>query len=293
MYFVVSVTRWPRPLEDWIIDQSFELGASGVSEKLDFTQKDYESPAVERTHDPYDLEIYFPDKPNPKLLSALQEKAPQAQVLVRSEEDKDWLEEWKKGYEPFEICKGLHIVPRWRPVPPEAERVILLEPGMAFGTGTHETTQLAAQILAERIQAQQPCRSLLDVGSGTGILAMLASRFAVPVITAVDIEEEARRVARENLAMNQITNVEVLDVNVEEVTGSFDIVVANIVDHVLLRIQSELTARLHDKSELIVCGILKENLAEFKACFELPAGFAWHTERQGQEWVALAASWRG
>ena len=288
MYYVVSVSKWPRPLEDWIIDQSFEVGASGVSEKLDFTQKDYESPAEERTHDPYDLEIYFPEKPDANWISVLQGKAPDAQVLVRAEEDKDWLEEWKKGYEPFEICRGLHIVPRWRPIPPEADKVILLEPGMAFGTGTHETTRLASQLLAERIAVHAPT-SILDVGTGTGILAMLASKFGVPQIVAVDIEQEARRVAKENLVLNQVTNVQVLDVNVEKVSGLFDIVVANIVDHVLLKIQSDLVSRLKPRGELIVCGVLRENLSEFKQGFRLPDGYEWRVERQGPEWVALAA----
>jgi ribosomal protein L11 methyltransferase len=215
-------------------------------------------------------------------------KTPTTQVTVRQEVEKDWLEEWKKGYEPFEICPGVDIVPRWRASEATAN-AILLEPGMAFGTGTHETTQLTAKELAHVIAEYQP-RSILDVGTGTGILAMIAYRLQVPTIEALDSDVDAQRVVRENIALNDMNTIRLLDVPLHEVESRYDCVVANIVDHVLLQLRTDLLKALSPQGVLVLGGLLLDHLVDWKKAFHLPQGMMWVREIQGKEWATLVAA---
>ncbi len=280
MYFVVHVKDWPRELEEWLIERAFDRGCAGMSEKLDFVQLDYEAAAEERVSDPYNLEIYFttpvPSYFNEELLA----KSNQASVVITSEDEKDWIEEWKKGYEPFEIVKDIFIVPRWREAPENAEKIILLEPGMAFGTGTHETTQLTAQLIP-RISDQ----TALDVGTGTGILAMICERLGYKNIVAIDSDQEAVRVARENIAINSTEQITVPELSLKQVQGQFDVVIANIVDHVLIKIVDDLFERLNPKGYVVLGGIMIEHLDDVLKA--LPQSNLKVEQRIGKEWCSL------
>jgi ribosomal protein L11 methyltransferase len=288
MYYVMTVTGCPRDLEEWLIERAFDVGASGMAERLQFEQRDYEAPAEEVPRDPFDAEIYFYEVPPEGLRAEILARAPGSQVLVRSEADKDWLEEWKKGYESFEICPGIDIVPRWKSAEGKP-RAILMEPGMAFGTGTHETTQLTAVELSQVIAQVRP-QSLLDVGTGTGILAMIAARLDVPKIEALDADADACRVVRENLAFNKMDWIGVLDEPLHEVKGAYDCVVANIVDHVLLQLREDLFRVLSPKGVLVLGGVLIENLDDWKRDFHLPQPWVWVREVRGKEWAAFVAA---
>src|SRR5690606_14857175 len=125
----------------------------------------------------------------------------------------------------------------------EAEVGIYIDPGMAFGTGTHATTKMAAyfvQKLGSQFKKDLKGKSLLDVGTGTAILAMLASHEGVERILGLEIDPEARRVARENIVLNKLTNVEISDKPLEETGEKFDFVVANIIDGVLIQLKDAL-----------------------------------------------------
>src|SRR5690606_7022875 len=135
--------------------------------------------------------------------------------------------------------------------PSEAKRVLRIDPGMAFGTGTHETTQLAAQILSD-LAAKQPLVSVLDVGTGTGILALLAELLGAEVVQATEIDSEARRVARENLVRNASRSVVVLEDQLESLSNTFQVVMANIIDGVLLELGADLCRRVKPGGHLIL-----------------------------------------
>src|SRR5690606_30883697 len=110
------------------------------------------------------LDIYFAERPAREFLEEVQSRFPQIQIGVSAEVERDWLAEWKKSWQPFRVAGPYWIVPSWCERPTEAEEVISIDPGMAFGTGTHETTRLVAEELLKI--GRQP--SLLDVGTGTG-----------------------------------------------------------------------------------------------------------------------------
>ena len=130
---------------------------------------------------------------------------------------------------------------------------------MAFGTGTHETTQLASQFIEERKTTDfSAVQSVLDVGTGTGILAMLCRlEFANKVFTT-EIDADARVVARENFAKNSCTDIELPDYQIEDINETYDLVIANIIDGVLTKIKKDLIRCTNKSGYLILTGILEE-----------------------------------
>lgn len=269
-YFEVYISDISRELEDDVTTYLFEMSALGVSEKLNFEQPDVRfNPTVKPTKTIH-LVGYFDLEQNPlKLREAIQNKFPQASVTVVREQSKDWLEEWKKGFEPFALCGGdelgVWIVPSWRPVPSEAKIPIFIDPGMAFGTGTHETTQICSQLIAGVLKTKKVSRAF-DIGTGTGILAILMSKLGVPEVGVCDIDLECKRVSLENLELNKVTNVDWYD-DIKVFTGKIDMIVANIIDGVLLELEPEIKAAAHPETEILLSGILLEREKEFIAEF--------------------------
>jgi ribosomal protein L11 methyltransferase len=206
---------------------------------------------------------------------------------VRSE---DWSTSWKVNFKPLRIGRRLLIVPSWEEAQPNPDDIILhLDPGMAFGTGGHETTRLCLEML-EQIIDQLPAGrppAVLDLGTGSGILAMAAAQLGAGPIHAVDIDPQAVEVARENLAINNLTErIECCSTPLEALTETYDIILANILAEELVRLAPQLTARLAQGGRLILSGILAEKEALVRSGFS-----AWPLEycetRSQGEWVAL------
>lgn len=174
---------------------------------------------------------------------------------------KDWLEEWKKGFEPFSLVGPYWIVPSWFDSPVDDKHTIHIDPGMAFGTGTHATTKLAATFLSKKAKEHKEGAepySLLDVGTGTAVLAILARKMGFEPIIGLEIDPEARRVARENLLRSKLDSIEILDNPIDEIHQSFDVVVANIIDGVLINLRKELLGCTKLGGDLFLTGILLE-----------------------------------
>lgn len=288
-YFRLKVTGLARADEDAFTDACFELGAAGVAEDLKFEQKDlrYDPSVIETPV--MDVNVYFTEAPDEAALLRLQARFPSVRFETSKEENKDWLAEWKKGFTPFHFAGDFWVIPSWLTPPPEAPKDtklhIYVEPGMAFGTGTHETTRLAAGLLIEEL-ARGPRESLLDVGTGTGILALIAHRLNVPRVVGIDIDPEARRTARENLERNQAQVIEVPDVGIESVKETFDIVVANIIDGVLTVLRHDLARCLKPGGRLVISGVLIDREEEFYKGFTGDTGLKiLKTTREG-EWSA-------
>jgi ribosomal protein L11 methyltransferase len=281
-YFRVQLRRVSNAAEDWLSQSAFEYGALGMSEPLAFDQPEGEEEVFTRIPEERAVDIFFEQPPPPEFIENLRSRFPQTQIDVHNEQNKDWLAEWKKGFQPFSLTGGHWVVPSWCEAPAAAAHKIWIDPGMAFGTGTHETTQLVAVALEEVLRGFNAA-SLLDVGTGTGILAILARQLGIARIAATEIEPEARRVARENFDRNGCGDVGMTGTQVQDLTEKFDIVVANIIDGVLVRIQEDLKARVKPGGWLLLSGIITEREKDFLGGFKIPG--EWALRRQKGDWL--------
>jgi ribosomal protein L11 methyltransferase len=202
----------------------------------------------------------------------------------------DWSSSWKVHFKPLRVGKHLLIVPTWEDAAalPD-DLVIRIDPGMAFGTGGHETTRLCLELL-ESVLDNGPLLSmpsLLDLGTGSGILAIAANLLGAGRILALDIDPDAVEVACENLALNDMSDlIECGTAPLESLTENFDIILANILAEELVRLASSLAERLHPGGSLILSGILAEKEPLVRQ------GFAIHRLKYSRtvsdgEWVAL------
>ena len=252
--------------EDLVSQICFDFSAAGVSEELNFHQmrEDYQPEVISGATKT--LNVFFEQMPSEEFSLRLSHQYPDVRIQSKKEEEKDWLEEWKKGYKPFCLSGDYWVVPTWLEKPDEAQKVIWIDPGMAFGTGTHATTQMAAELLIKETDEKSSTK-VLDVGTGTGILAFLCEMQGASQVVATEIDEEARRVARENAELNQLQRVQVLEKQVESVTDKFDIVIANIIDGVLRKLRADLVRCMKPGGRLVLSGILIENEKDFLSEF--------------------------
>jgi ribosomal protein L11 methyltransferase len=150
------------------------------------------------------------------------------------------------------------IKPSWESyIPDPSEQVIVMDPGMAFGTGQHASTQLALGLIHDSLQ-NTSSEKVLDIGTGTGILAMAAVLFGAGEVTAIDNDPEAVRVAAENITANNLQQaVSTSTTDLAEITGDFDLICANIVHDVLVDMAPTIAGLLSPGGRLILSGILQ------------------------------------
>jgi ribosomal protein L11 methyltransferase len=170
-------------------------------------------------------------------------------------QEQDWMQKWKEGFEAINIGRRLMVAPSWK-LPEATDRaVIQIDPGMAFGTGTHETTRLCL----EAIERRWTGGSMIDVGTGTGILAIAAALLADNSrIVAIDVDPLAVQVATENLQINGVTErIEILEGQPADFAAQrFDFVVANLTAEVIIALMNDLVACLDLQGTMILSGIL-------------------------------------
>ncbi len=202
----------------------------------------------------------------------------------------DWSSSWKVHFKPLRIGTHLLIIPTWEEAAILPDDLVLrIDPGMAFGTGGHETTRLCLELLEQIMERRDPAGapSLLDLGTGSGILAIAASLLGAGRIVALDIDPDAIDVARENLVLNELgERVECGTTPVEAVTERFDIILANILAGELVRLAPNLTDRLLPGGSLILSGILAEKEPLVRVGFDAQPLQYCETIRAG-EWVAM------
>ena len=201
--------------------------------------------------------------------------------------EEDWAESWKQYYHPIPLGK-IVIVPAWQNYPEkDGEIVVRMDPGMAFGAGTHETTRLAVLLLEETLAGGE---KVLDVGTGSGILAIVSEKLGASLVRGYDIDPVAVRVAKENAEENGTKNVAFgvsdLLASVEKPAGGYDLAVANIVADVLLRMAPDLPACLRPGARLICSGIIESRLPELRAGMSA-AGFREEKTISENDWYAL------
>ena len=201
--------------------------------------------------------------------------------------EEDWAESWKRYYHPIPLGK-VTIVPAWQDYSAkDGEIVVRMDPGMAFGAGTHETTRLAVLLLEETISGGE---KVLDVGTGSGILAIVSEKLGASLARGYDIDPVAVRVAKENAEENGTKNVAFgvsdLLASVEKPAGGYDLAVANIVADVLLRMAPDLPACLRPGARLICSGIIESRLPELRAGM-VAAEFREEKVISENDWYAL------
>ncbi len=177
--------------------------------------------------------------------------------------DQDWLAEWKKGYEPIATGRRLLICPSWKRDQVKAtDRVVVeIDPGMAFGTGTHETTRGCLELLEKYWPPESGHGSLLDAGTGTGILAIAAIKLAPGSrVVGFDVDPEAIEVALENATINGVADEIEIEVNkLSSYHGQdFDVVLANLTADVIIPLAADFARVIKPAGVLIVSGILRE-----------------------------------
>ncbi|HEX8890661.1 MAG TPA: 50S ribosomal protein L11 methyltransferase [Pyrinomonadaceae bacterium] len=175
------------------------------------------------------------------------------EMELREVEDRDWLGEWKKSWQPVEVGTRFIIAPPWSEIAENSDRIIIrIEPGMAFGTGTHETTRLCLAAIEKYFAGG----SFLDVGAGTGILAIAAAKlFSSAQIEACDVDAEAVEIARENAELNGVSGqIDFRAGTIDETTRSADLVCANLTADVIVPLLPTLIGATCGR--LILSGIL-------------------------------------
>ncbi|HKR15109.1 MAG TPA: 50S ribosomal protein L11 methyltransferase [Pyrinomonadaceae bacterium] len=198
-------------------------------------------------------------------------------MSLREVENRDWLEEWKKSWQPVEVGRFI-IAPPWTNITEQDRIVIRIEPGMAFGTGTHETTRLCLNAIEEHFAGG----SFLDVGTGTGILAIAAAKmFPEARVQACDTDAEAVEIARENAVANGVANIEFRVGSVEDTTPSADLVCANLTADVIQKILPTLISVTCGK--LILSGILETQIEQILATLNRSEVEI----KQDGEWIAI------
>ena len=210
-------------------------------------------------------------------------------VTLQGVNEEDWANNWKQYYKPIHIGQKLVIVPAWESYTPAAgEITVRMDPGMAFGTGTHETTRLVIGLLEDYTH---PGDYILDVGTGSGILAICASKLGAARCRAYDIDPVAVRVARENIAADGITNVTcdqsdlLRDVDLSE--GKFDLVCANIVADIIIRMAPDIRRYMKAGAVILCSGIIESRAADVIDALTAK-GLELIEQREENDWCALA-----
>jgi ribosomal protein L11 methyltransferase len=217
-------------------------------------------------------------------------------ISISPVSEQDWMQKWKEGFEAIDVGERLIVAPSWKLPSEGAGRVVIqIDPGMAFGTGTHETTRLCLEAIERHWRGGR----LIDVGTGTGILAIAAALLAPESqparwpgleVVAIDVDPQAVDVARENTAINGVSDrIELHQGQPGDFAGSgFDVVVANLTAEVIVDLMSDLAACLAPEGLMILSGILSE-LAEDVERALLASGFAVIERHESGEWCAMVA----
>ncbi len=240
------------------------------------------------------VSVYLPaERSVPEAIAFLRERFAETKLLDAKIEtvgvnEEDWANSWKAYYKPIKIGSRLVIVPAWEKYEPaEGELVVRMDPGMAFGTGTHETTRLVIRMLEK--YTEPGCR-MLDVGTGSGILAICASRLGAAECRAYDIDPMAVRVANENIKDSGLSNItcEVSDLlRQADRSRPYDLICANIVADIIIRMTPDVAPFMHEKTVLLASGIISERAQDVIDCFEAN-GYRIVEKLEDNGWCGLA-----
>jgi len=209
------------------------------------------------------------------------------QIEKKSAVSGDWENEWKKYFVPIPVGSRLLVLPLWEDEPADSDRVhVKIDPGMAFGTGTHESTKLALSLLDKHIRSND---RVLDVGTGSGILAIAASKLGAREILATDIDPVSMSAAQANARANDVDNIALILSNLLEKVEhgeKFELVTANIVADILIRLSHTLTRVLPSSGKAIFSGIINERIEDVISAMR-SGGFTLNDSEEMNGWTGL------
>lgn len=292
-----------------------EIGVEGIEieDKLPLSEADKEKMFVDILPDPVDndgsAKVHFymepencdPEKVMLQVQNIFQElrefcEIGKGTITLSETEDKDWINNWKTFFKPFRAADDIVIKPTWETYEKEKDSDILIEidPGIAFGTGSHETTKLCIQALDKYVKEGD---SVLDVGCGSGILSIAALKLGAAHATAIDIDEVAVKVAAENMAVNQIPSSRYTLYDGDLISNAFlkvkagtghDIVVANILADVIIPLTGVIRPHLKKGGLYITSGIIDTKEEDVRHALE-ENGFEILSVEHMKEWCCFIA----
>jgi ribosomal protein L11 methyltransferase len=204
--------------------------------------------------------------------------------------EEDWDRKWREGLKPFHLTSRIVIKPSWETYQTGADELVIeMDPGQAFGTGLHASTRLVVELLEETLPTlpASPAR-VLDVGTGTGILAICAILLGCGSATGIDIDPAAVEAAGGNIAANQLSGrITATATDLNELTGPYNLIMANIIHNTLVEMAPQLCKLLAPGGLLIMAGILRGGQAENIVNRYATQGLISPTVRESGEWAAL------
>jgi len=246
-------------------------------------------PVVVRAYLPVDSRLPKTRRRLEEALWHLSQIRPLPEPTFRRIAEADWAEAWKQHLRVLHIGQRIVVRPSWLDYDPqEGEVVIVLDPGMAFGTGLHPTTQMCLTALQKHVR---PGASLLDLGTGSGILSIAGAKLGAERVLALDSDPQAVTVARENVRRNGVADrVGVKEGSLAQAHGRFDLVVVNILARVIVEmLEQGLAKRLAPGGRLILAGLIVDQEPEVREALRR-AGLEPSEREQIDDWVGLVAT---
>jgi ribosomal protein L11 methyltransferase len=214
----------------------------------------------------------------------------QNKVTLSEVDEEEWANAWKKYYNPVKISERFTIVPTWETYEKKNsdQLIIELDPGMAFGTGTHPTTVMCIQALEKTVK---PGDTVIDVGTGSGVLSIAAAQLGASKINAYDLDPVAVQVAKENIELNKAEDIVTVSQNdlLKNITEPADLIVANILAEIILRFVDDAYNLVKPGGYFITSGIIKQKKQDVKSALT-SAGFVIEETLTMEDWVSFIAS---
>ena len=283
----VSLSVWSphvvqEPMANFLVEQT----SRGVELKGNWI-KAYCRQGEEARYCLKQLHRYYKD------LQQLYPELPTLKVLQEDVQDEDWAETWKTFFKPIRVGSGIVVKPSWESYEPRANQVVIeIDPERAFGTGNHPSTALCIEILEHIISSVSAGEgdsgpSVLDVGTGSGILGIVAARQGAQRVLGLEIDPEALEAAQRNVDRNGVGEIMSVTLTpLDQVEQTFDVVVANLTASLLTHMADDLVGHVSAQGLLLLSGIVAEQVEEVAKCFQTHY-FKVVDSRATEEWHAI------
>lgn len=280
MKWIEVMVKTSMENEDYVSDILYQAGADGLAiedpkDVLDLSQhkEDWDfvdSSLIKSELDELRIKAYFPESKDIENIKRfirknIQEASSEngrsyGEIIFDEVDDNDWSEAWKQYYKPQRIGENIVIKPSWESFEADREDLIIeLDPGMAFGTGTHETTIMCTEALESIVR---PGDAVYDIGCGSGILSIVAAKLGASKVVGVDLDPTCIKVSKENILKNHVeNNVEIIQGDLLDVVeDKVNIIVSNIIAEIIVKMTGKLKEYLLDNGIFIASGIILEKI---------------------------------
>ena len=227
----------------------------------------------------------YGERLHPETVSPALAPFPTAAIVEQTVIGEEWREKWKSFFRPTRVGTKIVVRPPWEPKSGKPSDIdVIIEPGMAFGTGLHETTRLCIRAIEECMADGD---SVLDVGCGSGILSVIAAKLGACNIHAIDVDADAVRTTRENAEQNAVgATISATNIALADITESYELVIANILSHILIPLSADLARVVRPGGTLLLSGILDEQADRVATTFARCA-LVLEEQRQDGEWISM------